>query len=124
MSDAGWSKKDVDYICLDAEGTVMGEYLESWALKNVFGRRLNDIALSAPKSIFGNLLGAQTSLDLIVTLLSMQHGLVIPTINQEQPDPYCDINVTPNKSIERAINKALIIARGRSGINTVLAVEK
>jgi 3-oxoacyl-(acyl-carrier-protein) synthase len=122
LTDSGWSKKDVDYICLDAEATVMGDYLEARALNNVFGEDLKNIALSAPKTIFGNLLGAQTALDLIVTLLSMQHDLIIPTINYDQPDPYCDIKVTPNKPVERKINKALIIARGRGGINTVLAM--
>lgn len=124
VSDAGWTKNEVDYICLDAEGSVIGDYLEASALKNVFGAELKNITLSAPKSIYGNLLGAQTALDLIVTLFSMQHGIIIPTINYETPDPYCALDVTPNKTVQRDINKALIIARGRGGINTVLAVEK
>ncbi len=124
LNDAGWQKKDVDYICLDAESTTIGDYLETKALKNVFGNQINQIALSAPKSMYGNLLGAQTAIDLITTLFSMKNNLVLPTINHSMPDPYCDLNYTPNKSVEKQIDKALIIARGRGGINMVLAVEK
>ncbi|MBP7087801.1 MAG: beta-ketoacyl-[acyl-carrier-protein] synthase family protein [Candidatus Omnitrophica bacterium] len=123
LNDAGWSKKEIDYICLDAEATTIGDYLETQTLKNVFGKELEHISLSAPKSMYGNLLGAQTALDLITTLFSMNNNLVLPTVNYEMKDPYCDLDYTPNKAIDRKIKKALIIARGRGGINTVLAVE-
>ena len=124
LKDAEWNKEDIDYICLDGEATVVGDYLETQALKNAFGEEIKNIALSAPKSIYGNLLGAQSALDLIVTLFSMKSSTVIPTINQVMSDPYCDLDYTPNKLKEREINKALIIARGRGGINVVLAIEK
>ena len=124
LNDAGYSKSDINYICLDGEATVIGDYLETVALKNVFGKEIGNISLSAPKSMFGNLLGAQTSLDLAATLLSMKHNVVLPTINYEMNDPYCDLDYTPNKAVARDIKKALIIARGRGGINVVLAVER
>lgn len=124
IEDAGWQKEDIDYICLDGEATVIGDYLETQALKSVFGRKITEISLSAPKSMYGNLLGAQSALDLIVTLLSMKNDIVLPTINYQMRDPYCELDYTPNKAIGREINKALIISRGRGGINIVLAVEK
>lgn len=124
LNDAGWKKKEIDYICLDAEATVIGDYLETQALKNVFGANIVNISLSAPKSMYGNLLGAQSALDLITTLLSMKNDTVLPTINYHMKDPYCDLNYTPNQMLERKIDKALIISRGRGGINVVLAVEK
>jgi len=124
LKDAKWNKEDVDYICLDGEATVIGDYLETQALKNVFGEKIKSITLSAPKSIYGNLLGAQSALDLIITLFSMKTSVVIPTINQLTSDPYCDLDYTPNKLKEKSINKALIVARGRGGINVVLAIEK
>ncbi|MCF7917274.1 MAG: beta-ketoacyl-[acyl-carrier-protein] synthase family protein [Candidatus Omnitrophica bacterium] len=124
LKDAGWQKQEVDYICLDAESTLIGDYLETEALKNVFGSKIKDVALSAPKSIYGNLLGAQSALDLITTLFSMKNNTVLPTINYSMKDPYCDLDYTPNKPVQKTIDKALIIARGRGGINIVLAVEK
>ena len=124
LKDCQWQKSDIDYICLDAEATPLGDALEATALKNVFGDKLKDIALSAPKSMFGNLLGAQTALDLVATLLSMKNSLVLPTINFEQKDPQCDIDCTANKPVSREIKKALILARGRGGINVVLGLER
>ncbi|MCM8830640.1 MAG: beta-ketoacyl-[acyl-carrier-protein] synthase family protein [Candidatus Omnitrophica bacterium] len=124
LKDSGFSKEQIDYICLDAEATVIGDLLEAQALRNVFGKNLEKISLSAPKSMYGNLLGAQTALDLIVTILSMQNNLVLPTINFEQKDPYCDIEPTPKRSINKEMKKALIISRGRGGINVVLGIEK
>ncbi|MDD3296888.1 MAG: beta-ketoacyl-[acyl-carrier-protein] synthase family protein [Candidatus Omnitrophica bacterium] len=124
LKDSGWGKNEIDYICLDAEATIMGDYLETKALKNVFGNEIKNISLSAPKSAYGNLLGAQTALDLIATIFSLKTGTVLPTINHQMDDPYCDLDYTFNKPIQREIKKALIIARGRGGINVVLAVEK
>jgi len=122
LKNAGWDKSQVDYICLDGEATKMGDYLETEALKNVFGKAIANISLSAPKSMYGNLLGAQTALDLIATIFSMKNNTVLPTINYEMKDPYCDLDYTPNKTVKREVKKALIIARGRGGINVVLAV--
>jgi len=124
IKDAGWNKEDVDYICLDAEATVVGDYLETKALKNVFGKNISNISLSAPKSMYGNLLGAQSAVDLVTTVLSMENRTVLPTINYATKDPYCDLNYTPNQSISRDIKQALIIARGRGGINVVLAISR
>lgn len=123
LRDAGWKKEDVDYICLDGDATVIGDRNETQALKHVFGSKIAEISLSAPKSMYGNLLGAQTALDLISTLLSMQHQTVLPTINYEMSDPYCDLDYTSHTARPKKIEKALILARGRGGINVVLAVE-
>lgn len=124
LRECEWEKEEVDYICLDGEATILGDILEAKALNSIFGDKLKEISLSAPKSMLGNLLGAQTSLDLIATLLSMQNSLVLPTINFQEKDPHCDIDCTPNYPRERKIKKALILARGRGGINVVLGVEK
>jgi 3-oxoacyl-[acyl-carrier-protein] synthase II len=124
LKDARWDKKEVDYICLDAEASELGDFLETQALKKVFGTGMEAIALSAPKSMYGNLLGAQTALDLIATLFSMKHSTVLPTINYQMRDPHCDLDYTPNTAREREINNALVVARGRGGICVVLAIEK
>lgn len=124
IKDCCWEKEDIDYICLDGQADELGDILEVNALNNVFGKKLGDISLSAPKSMFGNLLGAQTSLDLIMAILSMENSLVLPTINFESKDTDCDINCTPNTAVAREIKKSLIISRGRGGINVVLGVER
>ena len=73
--------------------------------------------------MFGNLLGASGAVDLIATILAMEHNVVPPTINIEAPDPE-GLNYIIGKAHEKEINKALVISRGRGGINTVIVIEK
>ena len=80
--------------------------------------------MSAPKSVFGNMLGACGALDVITTVLAMEHSLVPPTINLTTPDPECDLNYCANKAQAKEIKNALIINRGRGGINAVLVLQK
>ncbi|MBD3245768.1 MAG: hypothetical protein GF333_02030 [Candidatus Omnitrophica bacterium] len=124
LEDAGWKTGEVDYVCLDAEASQVGDWLESRALREVFGAHCDRMAMSAPKSMFGNLLGAQTAVDLILTLLSMEHETVLPTINYQMHDPYCGLDYTPNVPRRRSMQKALLLSRGRGGIHVVVAVEK
>ena len=80
--------------------------------------------MSAPKSIYGNMLGATGVVDVITTVLAMEHSVVPPTINLNDPDPECDLDYVPNKSRPHEINNAMIISRGRGGINSVLVLQK
>jgi 3-oxoacyl-[acyl-carrier-protein] synthase II len=124
LDDAGLKPEDIDYICLDGAGTQMGDLTEAMAIKKVFNGSSNKVIASAPKAIFGNMLGATGALDVITTVLAMEHGIVPPTINVEEKDPECDINLCMNKAVEKEINNALVINRGRGGINAVLVLQK
>lgn len=116
--------KGIDYVCLDAEGTAKGDYSETCAIKKIFGSRTSEMTFSAPKSIFGNLLGASGAVDLIISLLSMQEGLVIPTINYKEKDDSCNLDYTPNTPRQKKIESILINSRGRGGINTSLVIRR
>ena len=116
--------EDIDYICLDGAGTIIGDLTEAMAIKQVFNGSTNDVIASAPKATYGNMLGATGALDVITTVLAMEHGIVPPTINIEEKDPECDINLCINKAVERKINNAIVINRGRGGINSVLVLQK
>ena len=70
------------------------------------------------------MLGACGAVDVIATVLAMEHNVVPPTINLTNPDPECDLDYVPNKSREKKINNAMIINRGRGGINAVLVLQK
>jgi 3-oxoacyl-[acyl-carrier-protein] synthase II len=70
------------------------------------------------------MLGACGALDVITTVLAMEHGMVPPTINYETPDPECDLDYCPNKAQAKTIKNAMIINRGRGGINCVLVLQK
>lgn len=124
LKDAGLNPSDIDYICLDGAGTKMGDITETKAIKQVFNGTSSKLACSAPKSVFGNMLGATGAVDVITTLLAMEHGVIPPTINLENPDPECDLDYTANVAKEKQIENALIINRGRGGINCVLVLQK
>ena len=123
LADAKVSKDQIDYISLDGLAVDIWDNTEIEAIKTVFGARAKDIPVSCPKSMFGNLLGASGVLDLIITILAMEHNLIPPTLNLDEPYSK-DFNFVAGKARLCEINKALIISRGRGGINSVLVVEK
>jgi 3-oxoacyl-[acyl-carrier-protein] synthase II len=124
LKDAGLAPSDIDYICLDGAGTRIADVSETKAIKQVFNGNAKKIACSAPKSIFGNMLGASGAVDVIITLLAMEHNTIPPTINYVDPDPECDLDYTPNQSRAKEIKNALVINRGRGGINCALILQK
>lgn len=116
---------DIDYISLDGAGTIEGDVSEVAAIKEVFGDLAAKTPASAPKTMFGNLLGASGAVDVIIAILAMEHGLIPPTINLKKIDEKCaGLNFVKDKALEHVVNKALIISRGRGGINAVAVVEK
>ncbi len=123
LSDAGITADKIDYISLDGLAVNIWDNSEIEAIKNVFGAGLKNVPLSCPKSMFGNLLGASGAVDLIITILAMENSLVPPTVNLDNP-VYPGLNYIMKEAKEYKINKALIISRGRGGINSVLVVEK
>lgn len=124
LKDAGLEPKEIDYICADGAGTVLGDITETKAIKQVFGDYAKNIPVSAPKSIYGNMLGACGALDVATTVLAMEHSMIPPTINYQTPDPQCDLDYCPNKARAKTIKNAIVINRGRGGINCVLILQK
>ena len=123
LQDAGANASEINYISLDGLAVDIWDNSEIEALKIVFGSGLKEIPLSCPKAMFGNLLGASGAIDLIITLLAIENNLIPPTLNLDEP-AVNGLNYVAKQAKEYKINKALIISRGRGGINSVLVVEK
>ena len=123
LADAQVNKDEIDYISLDGLALEVWDKTEVEAIKKVFGRLAKDIPVSCPKSMFGNLLGACGAVDLIITILAMEHNLIPPTVNLDEPD-FNTLDYVRGKARLHEIKKALVIARGRGGINSVLVVER
>lgn len=123
LGDAKVNPEEIDYISLDGLAVDIWDNSEVEAIKRVFGKTIKEIPVSCPKSMFGNLLGASGVVDLILTLLAMENNLIPPTLNLDEPDPE-GLNYVRDQAREHKINKALVISRGRGGINSVLVVEK
>ncbi len=124
LDDAKLQPSQIDYICADGAGTQIGDVTETMAIKQVFNSHAKKIPVTAPKAMYGNLLGASGAVDVITVLLAMDKGIIPATINYKEADPECDLDYCPNKSQEKEIKRALVISRGRGGINAVLVLEK
>jgi 3-oxoacyl-[acyl-carrier-protein] synthase II len=124
LADAQVQPHEIDYINAHGTSTPLNDKTETKAIKMVFGDHARKIPISSTKSMTGHLLGAAGGVELIATLMGMQHGMVHPTINQTTPDPECDLDYVPNKARTHNINAALSNSLGFGGHNAVLVVKK
>ncbi|MDH4249334.1 MAG: beta-ketoacyl-ACP synthase II [Deltaproteobacteria bacterium] len=120
MKDAGLNPEDLDYINTHGTSTPAGDINEVNAIKLAFGNAAKKVSISSSKSMTGHLLGAAGAIEAVVSIKAMQNGLVPPTINIENLDPECDLDVTPNTPKERKIRAALSNSFGFGGTNATL----
>ena len=123
LKDTGISVDEVDYINAHATSTILGDKAETEAIRKVFGKYADKIAVSSTKSMLGHMLGASGAVEAAITALSISKGVIIPTINLETPDHDCKLNhVTTllHKEIKIAISNSF----GFGGVNAVLALKK
>ncbi len=83
-----------------------------------------EIPVSSIKSMIGHTLGASGLLSLIAVLLGMENNFVPPTINQDDPDPECDLDYVPNAAREQAVPTAMVNAFGFGGTNVSVVIRK
>ncbi len=124
MSNAGVSPSDVNYINAHGTSTPLNDKTETMIIKKVFGDHAPKIPISSTKSMIGHLIGAAGSVELIATLLAMNHGEIPPTINYSVPDPECDLDYVPNQSRKAKIQVAMKNSFGFGGKNSVLVLGK
>ena len=124
LKDAEIQPQEVDYINAHGTSTDLGDISETLAIKNVFDEHARKIAVNSTKSIIGHLLGAAGAVEIIVCVKTIQDGILHPTINQEVPDPQCDLDYVPNSQRKREIKVALSNSFGFGGHNVTLAVKK
>ena len=120
IEDAGLTINDVDYINAHGTSTYFNDKNETAAIKDVFGDRAYDMAISSTKSSTGHLLGAAGGVEAIVSVLAINKGMIPPTINYFTPDPECDLNYTPNKPVKKDVKVALSNTFGFGGHNASL----
>ncbi|WP_034629168.1 beta-ketoacyl-ACP synthase II [Desulfotruncus alcoholivorax] len=124
LQDAGIQPAGIDYINAHGTSTPLGDKLETVAIKEVFGRHAYKMAVSSTKSMTGHLLGAAGGLEAAVCVLSINRGIIPPTINLETPDPDCDLDYVPNTARKAEIAVALTNSFGFGGHNATLIFER
>lgn len=121
LADAGLAPEDVDYLNAHGTGTKANDQIETAAIKRVFGEAAGRISVSSTKSMHAHCLGASGALEMIACVMAIREGLVPPTANFREPDPECDLDITPNVARERTVRAALSNAFAFGGTNAVLA---
>jgi 3-oxoacyl-[acyl-carrier-protein] synthase II len=124
VNDAGVELNDVGYINVHGTSTPLGDIAEVEAIKTAFGEHAYKLLISATKSMTGHLLGAAGAVEAIATLLTLQHGIVHPTINNITPDPAVDIDFVPNTPRKADIKVALSNTFGFGGHNASICFKK
>ncbi|HBL37360.1 MAG TPA: beta-ketoacyl-[acyl-carrier-protein] synthase II [Firmicutes bacterium] len=124
VNDAGWATKDVDYINAHGTSTHQNDLFETKAIKQLFGEEACRLAVSSTKSMTGHLLGAAAGIEAVICLLTLQNGIIPPTINYEYADPECDLDYVPNQARQQEITRALSNSFGFGGHNATLAFAK
>jgi 3-oxoacyl-[acyl-carrier-protein] synthase II len=124
VNDAGVELNDVGYINVHGTSTPLGDIAEVEAIKTAFGEHAYKLLISATKSMTGHLLGAAGAVEAIATLLTLQHGIVHPTINNITPDPAVDIDFVPNTPRKADIRVALSNTFGFGGHNASICFKK
>ncbi len=122
LEDAGLEPTDIHYINSHGTSTPHGDIAETQAVKALFGDHAYELVMNSTKSMTGHLLGATGALEAAISLLVMETGVIPPTINQEVPDPDCDLNCAPNVKLERDVQASLTNSFGFGGHNVTLAL--
>jgi 3-oxoacyl-[acyl-carrier-protein] synthase II len=120
LKDARVEPSAVGYVNVHGTSTPRGDVVETIAIKSVFGEHARKMAISSTKSMTGHLLGAAGGLEAGITALALRDQMLPPTINQETPDPECDLDCVPNRSRKVELRYALSNSFGFGGTNGAL----
>jgi 3-oxoacyl-[acyl-carrier-protein] synthase II len=124
LKDAKLSPDDIGYVNAHGTSTPLGDALETKALKRVFGERAKQVPVSSTKSMTGHLLGGAGGLEAGISVLALRDQILPPTINQETPDPECDLDYVPNKARKAPVEYALSNSFGFGGTNAALIFKR
>jgi 3-oxoacyl-[acyl-carrier-protein] synthase II len=124
LRKAGLTPKDIDYINAHGTSTAMNDKCETMAIKAVFGEDAYRVPVSSTKSMMGHLIGAAGAIEAIVCVLAIQHGVIPPTVNLENPDPDCDLDYVPNVARQQRVRAAMSNSFGFGGHNSVLVLRE
>ena len=112
----------VDYINAHGTSTPYNDAIETRAIKLVFGEHARKLAVSSTKSMVGHLLGASAAVELVVSTLTIHHGVVHPTRNYTTPDPECDLDYVPGAARSMKVRNVLSNSLGFGGHNVSICV--
>ena len=124
LRDARIDPTEVGYINAHGTGTAANDKTESAAVADVFGAHADALMISSTKSMHGHLIGGTGAVELLSCIMALRDGVIAPTINYDEPDPECALDVVPNEAREAEVDVALSNAFAFGGLNAVLALRR
>ncbi|WP_127559168.1 beta-ketoacyl-[acyl-carrier-protein] synthase family protein [Nioella ostreopsis] len=124
LKDARLNPEDVGYINAHGTGTAANDKVECAAVADVFGHHADELMISSTKSMHGHLIGGTGAVELLACIMALTDGVIAPTINYEEPDPECALDVVPNVARDAEVGAVLSNAFAFGGLNAVLALRK
>jgi 3-oxoacyl-[acyl-carrier-protein] synthase II len=122
IADSGILPDEIDYINAHGTSTPLNDRVETKSIKKIFGSHARNLVISSNKSMLGHLLGAAGGVEAVASCLTIQHGIIPPTINYEEPDPECDLDYCPNESKRQEVRRVLKNSFGFGGTNACLVM--
>jgi 3-oxoacyl-[acyl-carrier-protein] synthase II len=120
LRSAEMNPEEIDVVYAHGTSTPLNDATETHALKSVFGEHAYEMPVTATKSMVGHLIGAAGAIAAVAAALSIQEGVIPPTINLENPDPACDLDYVPGVARQRPVRSAMVNAFGFGGQNVVV----
>jgi 3-oxoacyl-[acyl-carrier-protein] synthase II len=124
LREAKLDASEINYINAHGTSTRLNDQMETIAVKRVFSHRAKAIPMSSQKSMVGHLIGASGALEAAATAITLDRGVIPPTINQSTPDPICDLDYVPNTARETHAHYAISNSFGFGGQNASLVLAK
>lgn len=125
LRDAGITPRDVGYINAHGTATIVGDAVESDAIKTVFGDSAKQVPISSTKALHGHLMGATGAVEFIAALLAMRRAVIPPTAHLFSADPACDLDYVPNVARDAPnINAVMSNSFAFGGNNAVLIAKR
>jgi len=125
LQRAGLDPSDIDYVNAHGTSTPLGDEIELGAVKRLFGAAMDSVAMSSTKSAIGHLLGAAGAVEAIYSIKAINHSVVPPTLNLENPSESClGVNLVPKAAQERRVRAALSNSFGFGGTNASLVFKE
>ncbi|WP_121629743.1 beta-ketoacyl-[acyl-carrier-protein] synthase family protein [Tropicibacter alexandrii] len=122
LRDGGIALERVGYINAHGTGTAANDKTECAAVSDAFGAHADRLMISSTKSMHGHLIGGTGAVELLACIMALRDGVIAPTINYEEPDPECALDVVPNVAREAEVDVVLSNAFAFGGLNAVLAL--
>lgn len=118
------SPQEIGYINPHGTSTRLNDAVETLAIKKALGEWAYHIPTSSTKSITGHCMGAAGGVEAIATALTIERGIIHPTINYEFPDPECDLDYVPNEPRKAKVKTAMSISAGFGGVNSAIVMRQ